>query len=334
MQIGQLVVPDIFAVLVNFTLAAQQIAKITTLYTSPSVARLPRLLPLLIRAPVIARQVPALSVHVLDPSPPSKKSREKNRYLSVERERERERRIQSRLLGGNWRERRGRAVETNIAMFSGRRKVRPVMPYNIYSSFHYSAPPPPSRRSIGFPSLLPPHPSGAPVHLHLLHSPLDSLRWTFLNHERPNEKKKEKRRRRRWWLLSLPFFFSSTEPFSSQIYIFSIFRSFFSSFSFYIKKSIKKKRCRRGNRERSDGGRQQQRWRRAQIGRSVSGAGWRGSPRIEERGGQGDLTRLAGGNKLATRALVPSVPLAIGLPRAIPRGLVALLFFNLHSTSA
>lgn len=66
----------------------------------------------------------------------------------------------------------------------------------------------------------------------------------------------------------------------------------------------------------------------------VSGAGWRGSPRIEERGGQGDLTRLAGGNKLATRALVPSVPLAIGLPRAIPRGLVALLFFNLHSTSA
>lgn len=130
------------------------------------------------------------------------------------------------------------------------------------------------------------------------------------------------------------FFFSSTEPFSSQIYIFSIFRSFFSSFSFYIKKSIKKKRCRRGNRERSDGGRQQQRWRRAQIGRSVSGAGWRGSPRIEERGGQGDLTRLAGGNKLATRALVPSVPLAIGLPRAIPRGLVALLFFNLHSTSA
>lgn len=156
MQIGQLVVPDIFAVLVNFTLAAQQIAKITTLYTSPSVARLPRLLPLLIRAPVIARQVPALSVHVLDPSPPSKKSREKNRYLSVERERERERRIQSRLLGGNWRERRGRAVETNIAMFSGRRKVRPVMPYNIYSSFHYSAPPPPSRRSIGFPSLLPP----------------------------------------------------------------------------------------------------------------------------------------------------------------------------------
>lgn len=37
MQIGQLVVPDIFAVLVNFTLAAQQIAKITTLYTSPSV---------------------------------------------------------------------------------------------------------------------------------------------------------------------------------------------------------------------------------------------------------------------------------------------------------
>lgn len=33
MQIAQLVVPGIFAVLVNFTLAAQQIAKITTLYT-------------------------------------------------------------------------------------------------------------------------------------------------------------------------------------------------------------------------------------------------------------------------------------------------------------
>lgn len=132
-------------------------------------------------------------------------------------------------------------------MFSGRRKVRPVMPYNIYSSFHYSAPPPPSRRSIGFPSLLPPHPSGAPVHLHLLHSPLDSLRWTFLNHERPNEKKKEKRRRRRWWwLLSLSFFFFPPPKLFLLRYIYfqSFVRSFLlflSSFSFYIKKSIKKK---------------------------------------------------------------------------------------------
>lgn len=126
------------------------------------------------------------------------------------------------------------------------------MPYNIYSSFHYSAPPPPSRRSIGFPSLLPPHPSGAPVHLHLLHSPLDSLRWTFLNHERPNEKEEKKKKEKKVVVVVVVaslFFFSSTEPFSSQIYIFSIFplsfvRSFLlslSSFSFYIKKSIKKK---------------------------------------------------------------------------------------------
>ena len=62
-----------------------------------------------------------------------------------------------------------------------------------------------------------------------------------------------------------------------------------------------------------------------------------------ERGGQGDLTRLAGGNKLATRALVPSVPLAIGAPRAsvglpLPPtrspAASSRSFFAFHSTSA
>ncbi|CAK9821421.1 hypothetical protein ANTRET_LOCUS152 [Anthophora retusa] len=79
MQIGQLVVPDIFAVLVNFTLAAQQIAKITTLYTSPSWA--------------------------------------------------------------------GQLRSSKPISQCSPQKVRPVMPYNIYSSFHYSglASPPAAR---------------------------------------------------------------------------------------------------------------------------------------------------------------------------------------------
>ena len=114
MQIGQLVVPDIFAVLVNFTLAAQQIAKITTLYTSPSVARLPRLLPLLIRAPVIARQVPALSVHVLDPSSVEKVEREESLSICRKRERERERegsnRAYSEGIGGRGGEGRSKPI--------------------------------------------------------------------------------------------------------------------------------------------------------------------------------------------------------------------------------
>lgn len=62
-----------------------------------------------------------------------------------------------------------------------------------------------------------------------------------------------------------------------------------------------------------------------------------------ERRGRGDLTRLAGGNKLATRALVPSVPLAIGAPRASVGLLLPLtrspassrsFFFTFYSTSA
>lgn len=248
MQIGQLVVPDIFAVLVNFTLAAQQIAKITTLYTSPSVARLPRLLPLLIRAPVIARQVPALSVHVLDPSSVEKVEREESLSICLKREREREKdpiAPTRRELEGE--EGKGGRNQYRNVLRSAESSPGNAIQYLLQLPLLRSAPP--SRRSIGFPSLLPPHPSGAPVHLHLLHSPLDSLRWTFLNHERPNEKKKEKRRRRRWWWwLSLPFFFSSTESFSSQIYIFSIFPlcSFFSSififFFFLYKKKYKKKR--------------------------------------------------------------------------------------------
>lgn len=46
---------------------------------------------------------------------------------------------------------------------------------------------------------------------------------------------------------------------------------------------------------------------------SAGGAGGDGG------GGRSDLTRLAGRNKLATRALVPSVPLAIGACRFLSR---------------
>lgn len=46
---------------------------------------------------------------------------------------------------------------------------------------------------------------------------------------------------------------------------------------------------------------------------SARGAGGDGG------GGRSDLTRLAGRNKLATRALVPSVPLAIGACRFLSR---------------
>ncbi|KYN28785.1 hypothetical protein ALC57_01748 [Trachymyrmex cornetzi] len=51
----------------------------------------------------------------------------------------------------------------------------------------------------------------------------------------------------------------------------------------------------------------------AGVHRSAGGAGGDGG------GGRSDLTRLAGRNKLATRALVPSVPLAIGGCRFLSR---------------
>ncbi|EZA58843.1 hypothetical protein X777_15012, partial [Ooceraea biroi] len=63
--------------------------------------------------------------------------------------------------------------------------------------------------------------------------------------------------------------------------------------------------------------RRRRRWRwkreRASVHGSARGAGGDGG------GGRSDLTRLAGRNKLATRALVPSVPLAIGACRFLSR---------------
>lgn len=79
----------------------------------------------------------------------------------------------TRKRGRSGGERRSRPHETNIAMLSGRRKVRPVMPYNIYSKLPLLRSGLPSRRSIGFPSLRAPRPTSTSI--------LDSLRWTFLN---------------------------------------------------------------------------------------------------------------------------------------------------------
>jgi len=67
-------------------------------------------------------------------------------------------------------------------------------------------------------------------------------------------------------------------------------------------------------RETEGGGERETRRReRAGVHRSAGGAGGDGG------GGRSDLTRLAGRNKLATRALVPSVPLAIGACRFLSR---------------